>query len=130
MLRKYLRESLIEVMVKIKYGESNEYSVSTDGKVWNPIKGDLTENENGNLTLNVNYNGAVTKVNIFRNDDILAIFDQVVCSCLNFTCITNNYLFFRTVSINLVSSNLHFYWRKGSSNTELRIRLWLQCLAW
>lgn len=70
------------MVVKIKYGESNEYFVSTDGKTWNPIKGDLTENENGNLTLNVNYNGAVTKVNIFRNDDLLAIFDQVVFFCL------------------------------------------------
>ncbi|KRT83085.1 hypothetical protein AMK59_4684, partial [Oryctes borbonicus] len=32
--------------------------------------------EDGNLTLNVNYNGVITKVNIFRNEDILAIFDQ------------------------------------------------------
>ncbi|KAJ8934193.1 hypothetical protein NQ314_013510 [Rhamnusium bicolor] len=60
----------------IKYANNSEYRISCDGGKSSYIVNGEISKSNNKLTLNCTINGVKSKVNIFRNDDILAIFDQ------------------------------------------------------
>ena len=70
--------------VKVKFCENNEYLLCLDGSNWVPAKGEV-EYKDGRCTLRSNIDGAITSVNIFRNDESLALFDEVsVAMLVNF----------------------------------------------
>lgn len=65
-----------DVNVKIKYVDNNAYEISSDGgKSWPQVYGELIINEDV-TTLKCNINGAISNVNIFKNEELISIFDQ------------------------------------------------------
>ncbi|XP_018569305.1 methylcrotonoyl-CoA carboxylase subunit alpha, mitochondrial [Anoplophora glabripennis] len=64
-----------EFLVNVKYIKQDEYSMSTDGKSWKTVQGEIL-NKGKTLVLNCAIDGAKTRVNFYSNDDFLAIFDQ------------------------------------------------------
>lgn len=70
----------VEFLVNIKYLKENIYSMSCDGgKSWRTVEGEVLSERN-TLILNFTIDGAKSRVNVFVNDNFLAIFDQVsVC---------------------------------------------------
>ncbi|XP_044266333.1 methylcrotonoyl-CoA carboxylase subunit alpha, mitochondrial [Tribolium madens] len=65
-----------EKCVKIKFVDHNTYDISLDeGKTWTKVQGEFYKQEN-KFSLRSTIDGITTSVNVFRGDDIIAIFDD------------------------------------------------------
>lgn len=65
-----------DIEVKIKYLENNTYEVSTDGgNTWTNVYGELMVEEDI-TTLKCNIDGAISNVNVYKNEEVISIFDQ------------------------------------------------------
>ncbi|CAG9863400.1 unnamed protein product [Phyllotreta striolata] len=65
-----------EYLVKIIFNGRDNYSMSCDGgKTWHKVKGSISKTNNRYI-LTSTINEAVHKCSIYRNDEILAVFDE------------------------------------------------------
>lgn len=65
-----------DLLVKIKFNDSNNLSISCDdGKTWHAAFGNISQVNNGRI-LNSTIDGVKCKSRIYRNEEILVIFDQ------------------------------------------------------
>lgn len=72
-----LKRKDVEFSVKVKAEDGNKHLVSLDnGASWCAVDGQLLK-EDGKFVLKCNVDGEISKVNVFRNDANIVIFDKV-----------------------------------------------------
>lgn len=64
-----------DVLVQVKFLEGNEYHVSVDGNDWLSVTGEII-NEGDATILRCNIDGAISNVKVYKNDEIIVIYDQ------------------------------------------------------
>ncbi|KAG5892969.1 hypothetical protein JTB14_015014 [Gonioctena quinquepunctata] len=65
-----------DISIAVTFVNPDEYRISCDGcKTWHMVKGSIF-NENNKSILNCSIDGVKYKCNVFRSEDVLAIFDQ------------------------------------------------------
>lgn len=66
-----------EVIAKVRFVAGDKYSISADGSSnWMNVEADVRKNGEI-LVLNCNVNGELFKAHVYRNDDIVCVFDEV-----------------------------------------------------
>ena len=76
---------VLDVNICVKYDSGNVHQVSFDeGTTWKMLKGELSIDNIGNAMLRYNFNGVISSSKIFRNEEILSIFDDVICCQFSF----------------------------------------------